>query len=66
MRDLGYYMGYAIVRDYYARAADPQRALREIVELDCTDQAAVEAFVRRSGFYSQAELDAAKAAAPAR
>lgn len=70
VRDLGYYMGYAIVRDYYARAADPQRALREIVELDCTDQAAVDAFVRRSGFYSEAELraaaKAARAATPAR
>lgn len=52
VRDLGYYMGYAIVRDYYARARDRQRARREIVELDCTDQAAVDAFVQRSGFYA--------------
>ncbi|QQP95449.1 hypothetical protein [Lysobacter enzymogenes] len=62
VRDLGYYMGYAIVRDYYARAADRERALREIVELDCTDQAAVEAFLARSGFYAD---EAAAAAAPA-
>lgn len=52
VRDLGYYMGYAIVRDYYARARDRKRALREIIELDCTDQAAVEAFLQRSGFYA--------------
>lgn len=63
VRDLGYYMGYAIVRDYYARGADPQRALREIVELDYTNQAAVETFLQRSGFYAEAG-DAA--AAPAR
>ncbi len=52
VRDLGYYMGYAIVRDYYARATDRPRALREIIELDCTDQKAVEAFLDRSGFYA--------------
>lgn len=51
VRDLGYYMGYAIVRDYYARAEDRERALREIVELDCTDQKSVDAFLARSGFY---------------
>jgi len=53
VRDLGYYMGYAIVRDYYARSRDRKRALREIVELDYTDQAAVEAFLQRSGFYPE-------------
>lgn len=50
--DLGYYMGYAIMRDYYRRAPDKPRALAEIIELDYRDGAAVEAFLERSGFYA--------------
>lgn len=50
--DLGYYMGYAIMRDYYRRAPDKSRALAEIIELDYRDARAVEAFLARSGFYA--------------
>ncbi len=50
--DLGYYIGYAIMRDYYGRAPDKPRALAEIIELDYRDGAAVEAFLERSGFYA--------------
>ena len=50
--DLGYYMGYAIMRDYYQRTPDKSRALAEIIELDYRDGAAVEAFLARSGFYA--------------
>lgn len=48
--DLGYYIGYAIMRDYYHRADDKAQALREIIELDYRDDAAVEAFLEKSGF----------------
>lgn len=50
--DLGYYLGYAIMRDYYARAADKARALREIIELDYRDPAAVQRFAAASGFFA--------------
>lgn len=50
--DLGYYIGYAIMRDYYQRAPDQSRALAEIIELDYRDGAKVEAFLERSGFYA--------------
>nr|WP_295380774.1 hypothetical protein [Pseudoxanthomonas sp.] len=50
--DLGYYIGYAIMRDYYQRAPDKTRALAEIIELDYRDATAVQAFLDRSGFYA--------------
>ena len=49
--DLGYYMGYAIARAYYERAPDKRGAVRVMVELDFHDDAAVEAFLARSGYY---------------
>lgn len=49
--DLGYYMGYAISRAYYERAPDKARAIREMIELDFDDEAAVEAFLRSSRFF---------------
>ncbi len=43
--DLGYWVGYRIVKAYYRRAADQQQALREILEL--TDP---KAFLAKSGW----------------
>ena len=47
--DLGYYVGYTIMRDYHARAADKTQALREIIELDYRDAAAVRRFATAAG-----------------
>lgn len=49
--DLGYYVGYAICRSYYERAADRALAIRRMLELDFADQAAVDAFVDASGYF---------------
>lgn len=49
--DLGYFVGYAICKAYYDRAADKHAALREIIELDYADTAAAKAFLDASGFY---------------
>jgi hypothetical protein len=43
--DLGYWVGYRIVKSYYQRAADKRRALREILEM--TDP---KAFLAKSGW----------------
>jgi hypothetical protein len=43
--DLGYWVGYRIVRTYYQRAADKQQALREILELSDPH-----AFLAKSGW----------------
>jgi uncharacterized protein YjaZ len=44
--DLGYWVGYRIVKSYYQHATDKRRALREILEM--TDP---KAFVANSGWY---------------
>jgi uncharacterized protein YjaZ len=47
--DLGYWVGYRIVRAYYEHAPDKRRALREIIELDDA-----KAFLTDSGWSPQA------------
>jgi hypothetical protein len=44
--DLGYWVGYRIVKSYYERAAEKRRALREV--LDMKDP---KAFLAESGWY---------------
>lgn len=52
VRDLGYYVGYAIVSAYYARAADKPAAIKAMIELDFADQAAVQRFVDASSYFA--------------
>lgn len=52
VRDLGYYVGYAICVRYHAESADKKRAIREMIELDFSDPAAVESFANRSGYFA--------------
>jgi Predicted Zn-dependent protease (DUF2268) len=44
--DLGYWVGYRIVKSYYQHAADKRRALRDIIELTVP-----KAFLAKSGWY---------------
>lgn len=50
VRDLGYYVGYAVTRGYHDRAPDKAAALKTMIELDYSDPAAVQAFVEASGY----------------
>ncbi|MCJ0743503.1 Ig-like domain-containing protein [Pedobacter montanisoli] len=50
-RDMGYYIGYAIAEQYYKNAADKQRAIKEMIELDYNDEKALFAYVDKSGFF---------------
>lgn len=52
VRDLGYYIGYEIAERYYQQAADKRAAIREMIELDYTDEPQIEAFVDGTGFFS--------------
>jgi hypothetical protein len=52
--DLGYWVGYRIVKAYYQRAADKRRALREILQV--TDP---KAFLAKSGWRPGMRLDPA-------
>ena len=49
--NLGYWVGYRIVKSYYARAADKREALRDIIEMKDPHT-----FLARSGWYPGIEL----------
>lgn len=53
LRDLGYYVGYAIAEQYYAKATDKARAIAEMIELDYNNMEALSAYVDQSGYFNQ-------------
>lgn len=48
--DLGYYIGYEICKSYYNQADDKMKAVKDIVDLNYSDDNAVEEFLKRSKF----------------
>jgi uncharacterized protein YjaZ len=52
-RDLGYYVGYAICEDYYNKAKNKQQAVKDMIELDYNDEAALAKFVDESGYFAE-------------
>lgn len=50
-RDLGYYVGYALCERYYQHAADKSRAIKDLIELDFADPAAIERFVDSTHYF---------------
>lgn len=57
VRDLGYYVGYAIAERYYERAEDKGRAVAHLIELDYRDPAAVETVTEASGYFDHSVDD---------
>lgn len=53
VRDMGYYVGYAMAQRYYEQAADKQQAIAELIGLNCEDSTAVLAFADRTGWLSR-------------
>jgi hypothetical protein len=53
VRDLGYYVGYAICESYYNKAADKKLAIKQMITLDYDNGAALAAFVDQSGYFSK-------------
>jgi hypothetical protein len=51
--DLGYFMGYAICKAYYNNSPDKRRAVKDIIELNYSDTAAVENFLKKSNYYTE-------------
>lgn len=51
IRDLGYFVGYAIAEKYYNNSTDKLLAIREMIELDFNQQEKVEAFIDKSGYF---------------
>ncbi|MBC9913827.1 DUF2268 domain-containing putative Zn-dependent protease [Chitinophaga varians] len=53
MGDLGYFMGYTICKSYYQQAKNKSQAIKDIITLNYGDQAAVVAFLEKSGYYDR-------------
>jgi hypothetical protein len=53
IRDLGYYIGYAIAERFYNAAKDKKLAIQQLIELDFTDSDKVEAFIDKTGYLSR-------------
>ncbi|MEZ4779641.1 MAG: Ig-like domain-containing protein [Flavobacteriaceae bacterium] len=52
VRDLGYYIGYELSERYYTQASDKNQAIKNLIELDYTNEKEVEEFVNGTGFFS--------------
>jgi hypothetical protein len=53
IRDLGYYIGFEICERYYNQAKDKQKAIKELIELDYSDEKEVERIVDRTHLLPQ-------------
>jgi hypothetical protein len=53
VRDLGYYVGYAICQNYYDKATDKKQAVKDMIELDYNNLDALAAFVDKSGYFNK-------------
>lgn len=53
VRDLGYVVGYKIAEGYFRKATDKKTAARQLIQLDYTDDSAVEKIVDESGFFEK-------------
>ncbi len=51
MGDLGYYMGYAICDKYYNNAEDKDKAIKDMIELDYTNEKELWKFVDQSKYF---------------
>ncbi|SOD14979.1 hypothetical protein [Pedobacter xixiisoli] len=53
MRDLGYYVGYAICENFYNLSKDKKAAVKEMIELDYNKEEDLIAFVEKSKYFEQ-------------
>jgi len=51
VRDLGYYIGYEISEKYYNKSTDKLLAIKEMIELDYSNEAEIERIVDDSNFF---------------
>lgn len=52
-RDLGYAVGFQVAEKYYNRAKDKKKAVKDLVELDYSNETQVEQLLDRSGYLSE-------------
>jgi hypothetical protein len=60
VRDLGYYVGYAICEAYYNKSSNKAKAIKEMIELDYNKQEDLLNFAEQSGFFKNSVSALAK------
>lgn len=60
VRDLGYYVGYAICEAYYNKSSNKAKGIKEMIELDYNKQEDLINFVEQSGYFRNAVAELAK------
>lgn len=55
VKELGYFMGYSICKSYYNNAIDKQKAIKEIMELDYSNQKQLNEFLKNSKYQEKWE-----------
>lgn len=53
VRDLGYYIGYALAEQHYQQASDSTLAIKQLIEIDFNKPSEVDAFIDRTHFFSK-------------
>lgn len=53
VRDLGYYIGYAIAEKFYKQVNDKQQAIATLIELDYSKPNEIDKFIDQTGFFSK-------------
>ena len=51
--DLGYFIGYAICKDYYNKSTNKRQAVKDIIQLNFSNKKEVNDFVNRSRFFKE-------------
>jgi len=58
MRDLGYYVGYAISNKHYQNTDDKNQAIKDLIEVDYQDNDAVASFVDQTQYFDKSVVEA--------
>jgi hypothetical protein len=53
MRDLGYYVGYAICEKYYEQAKDKKKAIKDMIELDYSNEKSFAKYINTSKYFDK-------------
>lgn len=53
MRDLGYFVGYAITKKYYDKTENKRQAIKELIELDYNNESDLIEFVDKTNYFEK-------------
>lgn len=53
VRDLGYYIGYAIAEKHYDQAPNKHKAIKDLIQLDYSKPSEINVFIDQTGYFSK-------------